>query len=165
MSLVELLYDTFVKKIQVINVPEFIEYDHGKVEDILQNQLGWRYYGGHHHESIYTEFFQSYYLPVKFNIDKRKLEYSALIRSGQMTREDALREVQEPYPLNKKIVEYAISKLDLTEAEFQEIMESPPKSFENYPNYYPIIKICKTPVKWACNLNLLPYVFYEKYLG
>lgn len=165
MSLSELLYYTFVKKIQVINVPEFIEYKHDEVGDILENQLGWTYYGGHHHESVYTEFFQSYYLPTKFNIDKRKLEYSALIRSGQMTRDDALREVQQDYPFNKKIVEYTISKLGLTEEEFAAIMEAPPKSFEDYPSYYPVIKAFKAPIKWACNLNLLPHIFYEKYFA
>lgn len=165
MSLSELLYYTFVKKIQVINVPEFIEYKHDEVGDILENQLGWTYYGGHHHESVYTEFFQSYYLPTKFNIDKRKLEYSALIRSGQMTRDDALREVQEDYPFNKKIVEYTINKLGLTDEEFAAIMQAPRKSFEDYPSYYPIIKACKAPIRWACNLNLLPHIFYEKYFA
>lgn len=165
MSLSELLYYTFIKKIKVINVPEFIEYEHAKVGDVLKHHLGWRYYGGHHHESTYTEFFQSYYLPKKFNIDKRKLEYSALIRSGQMKREDALNEIHEPYPYNKQIIDYTIRKLGFTEVEFEQIMESEPKSFLDYPSYYPIIKACKIPIKTACNLNLLPHIFYEKYLG
>jgi N-acetyl sugar amidotransferase len=114
MSLSELLYYTFVKRIRMIDVPEFIEYRHSVVGDILKNKLGWNYYGGHHHENVYTEFFQSYYLPKKFGIDKRKLEYSALVRSGQMKREDALKEVQQPYPYNSEIIDYTLSKLGLT---------------------------------------------------
>ena len=165
MSLSELLYYTFVKRIRMIDIPEFIEYKHSVVEDVLTNKLGWKYYGGHHHENVYTEFFQSYYLPKKFGIDKRKLEYSALIRSDQMKREDALKELQQPYPFNSEIIEYTLSKLGLTKEDFQKIMESPRKSFKDYPSYYPIIKATRYPIKVACSLHLLPPVFYEKYLG
>ena len=35
------------------------------------NELGWRDYGGKHYESIFTRFFQGYYLPTKFGYDKR----------------------------------------------------------------------------------------------
>lgn len=165
MSLTDLLYYTFVKRIQVINVPEYIEYEHEKVGRILESQVGWKYYGGHHHESLYTVFFQSYYLPQKFDIDKRKLEYSALIRSGQMTRKSALEEIKTPYPYDKEIVDYTISKLGLSKEEFNEIMAAKPRSFKDYPSYYPIIKSCGYPIKLACNLNLLPPIFYEKYFA
>lgn len=165
MSMSQLLYYTFIKHIRMIDVPEFIEYKHSEVNDVLTNKLGWKYYGGHHHESVYTEFFQSYYLPKKFGIDKRKLEYSALIRSGQMKREDALKEIENPYPFNSEIVDYTLSKLGLTKEEFRQIMEAPRKSFKDYPTYYPIMQLGRYPIKVACSLHILPPVFYEKYLG
>jgi N-acetyl sugar amidotransferase len=165
MSMSELLYYTLIKRIQVINVPEFIPYEHEKVNQVLKKELGWQYYGGHHHESVYTEFFQSYYLPKKFNIDKRKLEFSALIRSGQMKREVALQELKTPYQYNPEIVDYAVNKLGLSQEAFRQIMEEPPKSFTDYPSYYSTIRVLRSPIKLACNLNLLPHVFYEKYLG
>jgi len=165
MSLTQLLYYTFIRRIQVINVPEFIEYEHETVNRVLEEELGWRYYGGHHHESVYTEFFQSFLLPTKFGIDKRKLEYSALIRSGQMDRAQALAAVQTPYAYNKEIVEYTIAKLGLSNEEFEAIMRAPVKTFEDYPSYYSLIRASRIPIKIACNLNLLPHVFYEKYLG
>lgn len=165
MSMSRLLYYTLVRGIRMIDVPEFIEYKHSEVNEVLANKLGWKYYGGHHHESVYTEFFQSYYLPKKFGIDKRKLEYSALIRSGQMKREDALRELEKPYPFNSEIVDYTLSKLGLSKEEFQKIMDAPRKSFRDYPSYYPLMKLGRYPIKVACSLHLLPPVFYEKYLG
>jgi N-acetyl sugar amidotransferase len=164
-SLTELLYYTFVKQIKFIHVPEFVEYKQSDVDRVLTEECGWKYYGGHHHESVYTNFFQSCYLPMKFGIDKRRLEYSALIRSGQMRREDAMRELEKPYPYDKKIVQYTISKLGLSQKEFDEIMATPPKSFHDYPTYYPIIKAAAMPIKIACTLNVLPPVFYEKFLG
>ncbi len=165
MSMSQLLNYTFIKHIRMIDVPEFIEYKHSEVNDVLTNKLGWKYYGGHHHESVYTEFFQSYYLPKKFGIDKRKLEYSALIRSGQMKREDAIKEIEKPYPFNSEIVDYTLSKLGLTKEEFRQIMEAPRKSFKDYPTYYPLMQLSRYPIKVACSLHLLPPVFYEKYLG
>jgi len=165
MSLSELLYFTFIKRIRMIDVPEFIEYNQVIVDDVLKNKLGWNYYGGHHHENVYTEFFQSYYLPKKFGIDKRKLEYSALVRSGQMKREDALKTVQQQYPFNSEIIDYTLSKLGLSKEEFRKIMEAPCKSFRDYPSYYPIIRTARYPIKVACSLHILPPVFYEKFLG
>lgn len=165
MGMSQLIYNTLVAKIRVINIPEFVEYEHDHVNAVLEEKLDWTYYGGHHHESIYTEFFQSYYLPQKFGIDKRKLEFSALIRSGQMTREEALDIISQPYPYKEENVKYTLSKLGLTREEFQEIMDNPIKGFKDYPSYYNRIRMMRWPIKKACDLGLLPHVFHEKYLG
>ena len=120
---------------------EFIDYRKKEVDDILSNELGWQYYGGHHHENLYTRFFQSYYLPTKFNIDKRKVELSALIRSGQISRENALEEIESSkYEYDTKTLTYAINKLGLSEAEFNEIMNLPVKSHDDYSTYLPLIR-------------------------
>jgi N-acetyl sugar amidotransferase len=165
MTLHQLLDYTFLKRIKFIHVPEYIPYDHQEVDRVLKEELGWQYYGGHHHESVYTNFFQSYFLPKKFHIDKRRLEYSALIRSGQMARGDVIKELSTPYPYEKELVDYTISKLGLTHEEFNRIMAEKPKTFHDYPTYYPIIKAMSIPIQIACKLDILPSVFYEKYLG
>jgi N-acetyl sugar amidotransferase len=165
MSMSQLIFYTLVKRINFIHVPEFIEYEHEKVNKVLTEELKWQYYGGHHHESTYTEFIQSYLLPKKFNIDKRKLEFSALIRSGQMKREDALEEMKKPYPYREEIIPYVRNKLGLSLEEFDKIIATPPKSFRDYPSYYPVIRMAKYPIYIACKLDLLPQVFYEKYIN
>jgi N-acetyl sugar amidotransferase len=163
MSLLEFLYLILVKKIREIRLLEYVEYDQKKVSQMIKDELKWEYYGGHHHDNYYTHFFQSYYLPVKFNIDKRKNEFSALIRSGQISREQALEELKTPYPVDKEIVKYAISKLDFTENEFQKIMSSPNKTFHDFKNLLGLIKALKLPVKLAAKSNLVPKILYEKY--
>jgi hypothetical protein len=136
------------------------------VKGLLKKELDWECYGGHHHESIYTRFFQSYLLPQKFNIDKRKTELSAMIRSGQINREKALLEIESaPYPYDQEIVEYTINKLNLTKDEFEAIFNLPIRSFRDYPTYYPLMKIMRGPVKIACKMNILPKLLYLKYLG
>jgi N-acetyl sugar amidotransferase len=163
MSLFEFLYYVFIKKIKEIRLLEYIEYDQKKVSGLIKSELNWKYYGGHHHDNTYTHFFQSYYLPLKFNIDKRKNEFSALIRSGQITREQALEELKSPYPIDHEIVKYAITKLDFTEGEFEEIMNAPNKSFHDFKNFLGLIKALKLPIKIAAKGNLVPKILYEKY--
>lgn len=163
-SLPELLYHLFVKGIKETRLMVYKEYDQKEVDKVLSDELDWKYYGGHHHESVYTHFFQSYILPRKFNIDKRKTEYSALVRYGQMSREDALKKIRSnPYPEDLEIVDYCIKKLGITREEFDDIMGKPPKSFKDYPTYYPLIQSMKLPIKVACDLHLLPNIVYLKY--
>jgi N-acetyl sugar amidotransferase len=163
MSLLEFLFYILIKRIKEIRLLEYIEYDQRKVSDLIENELDWKYYGGHHHDNIYTHFFQSYYLPVKFNIDKRKNEYSALIRSGQITREEALDRLKSPYPVDNEIIKYAISKLDFSQAEFEKIMKAPNRTFHEFRNYLGLIKALKLPVKIASKTNMVPKILYEKY--
>jgi len=165
-SLSKLVYYTLIKGIKYVPLLQYFDYRQKEAGEIISKEVGWKYYGGHHHESIYTHFFQSYLLPTKFNIDKRKLEYSALIRSGQMERDAAMKEIEEnPYPYDKEIVEYTIAKLGFTDEEFQEILNARQRTFREYPSYYNIIKASRIPIKLACDLNILPRIFYEKYLG
>jgi len=164
MSLLKLQYFIWVKGIREFRLMEFIDYNKKNVDAILKQELDWEYYGGHHHENHYTKFFQSYYLPQKFNIDKRKTELSALIRSGQITRIDALNEINSgEYKFEEKNIEYAINKLGLSAQQWDEIMKQPLKSHNHYKTLLPLIKLFKLPIKLAVKMKILPYILYLKY--
>jgi N-acetyl sugar amidotransferase len=166
MTFVKLQYYIWIKKIREIRLMEFIDYRKTEVDAILEKEMNWEYYGGHHHENLYTRFFQSYYLPVKFNIDKRKTELSALVRSGQISRESALAELSHSeYVHDEKTVLYTISKLGLTREEFEEIMNLPVKSHDDYPTYLPLMRLLRYPVKIAARYKLIPQILYLKYTG
>lgn len=163
-TLSDLFYYTFIKPIKVIPVLNYLSYAKKEAGEILAKELGWRYYGGHHHESIYTRFFQSYYLPKKFNIDKRKRELSARVRVGKIKREKALKKIKDkPYEFEKEIVDYVISKLGLTKKEFSKILSAKNKTFRDYPTYYPLMKVLKEPIKIAYRLNIIPKLLYLKF--
>lgn len=122
-------------RIDILNYLDYVKRDAKK---LLKEKLCWKDYGGKHYESIYTRFYQGYILYRKFGYDKRKGHFSSLICSGEMTREEALRELKnEPYPLEmqKEDKDYVIKKLCLTEKEFEEIMHLPNKSYWDYPSY------------------------------
>jgi N-acetyl sugar amidotransferase len=130
---------TYIKRIKSVSILNYIKYDKSEAMNILQNELGWVYYGGKHYESIYTRFYQGYILPHKFNIDKRRIHLSDLIKSGQMTREQALLDIQElgyDEEMKKEDMIFALKKLEMSEEEFDKLMKLPIKSFWNYPNNY-----------------------------
>jgi N-acetyl sugar amidotransferase len=140
-SLLKLAYYVFFKKIRIVSILNYVDYNKADAMRVLQDELGWMYYGGKHYESIYTRFFQTFILPRKFNIDKRKAHYSNLICSGQITRDQAIKMMREPaYPENLLLEDqtYVIKKLQITEQEFDEIMNTPTLTFESYRTSYSI---------------------------
>lgn len=121
-----------------VDLLNYVDYVKKDAIQILEDELGWEYYGGKHYESIYTRFFQGYILPKKFGFDKRRGHLSSLICSGEITRNDALKEMEnEPYPLDlqEKDRIYVIKKLGISEEEFESIMNLPPKKIIDYPSY------------------------------
>jgi N-acetyl sugar amidotransferase len=145
-SLLRLFRYVFVSRIRLVPILNYVAYDKHAAMKILQEKLGWTYYGGKHYESIYTRFFQAYILPRKFTIDKRKAHYSSLICSGQMTREQALRLMQEPvYPerLLQEDLQYSVKKLGMTHEQFDAIMAAPTKLFLDYRTSDGVFELAK----------------------
>jgi N-acetyl sugar amidotransferase len=152
--------------IKYIRLLYYIPYDERVVLDTLQNDLDWSNYGGKHFESTYTTFYQSYILTRKFNIDKRKIHYSALIRSGQLSREKAIEKLQEdPFKGGIEMIDYNIKKLGLTEKEFDDIMKMEIKSFKDYPSYYTFIKKLEPLIRIGIKMHLIPEVIKHKYFA
>ena len=120
-----------------ITVLNYIGYRRESAKVLIERELGWRDYGGKHYESVFTEFYQSYYLPVKFGFDKRKAHLSGLIMNGELSRESALKELeQEPFEAQrvKELERYVIKKLGFSSEEWQEVMSSPTQPHDSYPN-------------------------------
>lgn len=138
--------------VEFVNYLNWVPYIKDDVKKILIEKLGWRDYGGKHYESVWTRFYQGYILPVKFKVDKRKAHLSSLICSGQITREDALKELKNPpydAELLKVDMEFVLKKLGLTQKEFDNIMQLPVRDHREFDtegsffNYYPFLKPLK----------------------
>ena len=137
LSTINYVYYLLIKGIRWIPILNYVPYIKSDAKELLMNELGWRDYGGKHYESVFTRFFHAYYLPEKFGYDLRKPYLSALICSGQITRNEALEEIVKP-PATKDLIdqdrEYVIKKLGLSVEEFNQIMKAPNKTYKDYPN-------------------------------
>lgn len=111
-----------------ISILNSVNYRKDEVVEFLKREYGWQDYGGKHHESIFTKFYQAYYLPHKFGIDKRLCHYSVLIRNGELTRQQALDKVAAPVYSEQELqrdFKYVAEKLDFTVEEFEQIIAAP----------------------------------------
>jgi N-acetyl sugar amidotransferase len=142
-SLPGCVYAVIVKRIRIVAVLNYIDYHKAEAKERITKEFGWRDYGGKHYESIYTRFFQGYILPVKFGYDKRRVHLSNLICSGELTREEALEEMEREAYAPDRLAEdrtFVIKKLGLTEPEFEAIMGASPKMHIDYPCHYQIFE-------------------------
>jgi N-acetyl sugar amidotransferase len=137
LSLARLGWYTFVRGIRQIPILNYVEYSKSDVTTLLERELSWRPYAFKHGESLFTRFFQRYYLPSKFGFDKRKPHLANLILSGQMTREEALQEMNAPLYYPEDLVQdksYVAKKLGLTSADLEQLLQLPPRADNDYPN-------------------------------
>lgn len=166
MSMSKYMYYSLFKKINQIRILYYYHYNEKEVLRVLEEELGWKNYGDKHHESKYTAFFQAYILTRKFNIDKRKLHYSAKVRNGQLTREQAIDVIKkDPYSGGMESLDYCLKKLDLSYEDFDKIMNENPKSFLNYNSYYSLVQTFKTPISWGNKMGIVPDTVYKKYFS
>lgn len=131
------VYYPIVRKIKEVRLLNYVPYNRAEAKRILADRYGWQDYGLKHYESVLTRFFQGYYLPTKFGIDKRKAHLSSLILSGQITREEALEELKKPPYPSKEMLErdkaYIAEKLGLSLEEWEEILALPPRDHREFP--------------------------------
>jgi N-acetyl sugar amidotransferase len=145
-SLFDLAWFNGIRGIRTVSILNYLDYQKSEAMRLLQDQLGWVYYGGKHYESVYTRFWQGYVLPRKFGIDKRVAHLSDLINAGQMTRSQALEEIKAaPYPaeLAEQDRVYVIKKLAIGETEFERLMALPRRTFRDFPNNFERIERLK----------------------
>jgi hypothetical protein len=122
----------------------------------LEQKIGWRAYGLKHGESIFTKFFQNYYLPTKFGYDKRRPHFSSLVVSGQLSREEALNKLAEPLYSPNELEEdtsYLCKKLGLSRNDFNQFLDAKKHSHLEYPNWTSRQNIIKKIQKLAVRMT------------
>jgi N-acetyl sugar amidotransferase len=129
------VYLRYIKKIRVVTPLNYVPYLKQDAMRLLQEKFGWQPYPQKHFESRFTRFYESYWLPTKFGYDTRKVQFSSLILTGQMTRGEALEKLSRPAYDEVTIEQdfsYVATKLGVTVQELQGYMDSPNKSFHDY---------------------------------
>jgi N-acetyl sugar amidotransferase len=130
-------YFKFVKGIRIIYLLNYVAYNNKTAVQFLKNEIDWKDYGGKHHESHFTKFIQSYLLPKKFNIDYRRARLSSLICMNEISREEALNELEKPLYNEQEVAsqkQYIAKKIGISIEEIQEIVDLPGKYYYMYPN-------------------------------
>lgn len=123
---------------------DYVVYDKAEAEELLHEKFGWTKYANKHYENVFTRFFEGYYLPHKFGYDTRKNVLSNEILVGTMTRDEALKILEQP-PYDPEQAEldkaYVAKKLGISTEEFDEIINQPNKTPADYKNSIWMLKV------------------------
>lgn len=129
------VYLRYIRGIRVVKPLNYIPYVKEKAVQLLVDEFGWQPYPQKHFESRFTKFYEGFWLPRKFGYDTRKVQYSSLILTKQMTREEALEKLSKP-PFDedtaKQEFEYVAKKLGITVDELQGCLDGPNRSYKDY---------------------------------
>ena len=129
------IYLPYFRRIKTIRPLDYIPYIKKDAMSLLVNKFGYQEYPQKHFESRFTRFYESYWLPKRFGYDTRKVQYSSLIVTNQMTSDEALNKLNElPYDKEsiKNDFEYVSNKLSISVEQLQQYMEMPKKTYKDY---------------------------------
>ena len=138
------IYLPIVKGLTVLKLLNYVTYDKNLAMKTLINKYGWQPYPQKHFESRFTRFYESYWLPMRFGYDVRRVQFSSMILTGQMTRNDALEKLKQPSYDESTIsydTEYIANKLGVTVSELNSYMVLPKRSYRNYKSHWLLYNI------------------------
>lgn len=148
------LYMQYIKGVKLVKLLTFFPYNKDDAKALLQKEYGWKPYPQKHFESRFTKFFESYWLPERFGFDPRRVQFSSLILAGQMTREEALRELEQKAYNSETIQDdfkYVATKLGITVDELQGYFNMPLRFYWDYKNREKVMSLL---FGWAKKLHI-----------
>lgn len=138
------VYLPYLRGIKTYRPLDYMTYNKEEATQFLVDNYGFQRYAQKHFESRFTKFYEAYWLPEKFGYDTRKVQYSSLILTGQMTREEALDQLKKPAYDPETIdedFEYIANKLGVSVKELRGYFDAPNKTFRDYKNQQSIYDI------------------------
>lgn len=137
-------YLRYIKGVTVVKPLNYLPYIKADAIKILEEEYGWKSYPQKHFESRFTKFFEGYWLPERFGFDTRRVQFSSLILTGQMTREEALEKLSKP-PYDLETIgdefNYIAKKLQISPEELNSYFTMPKKFYWDYKNQENLFKI------------------------
>ena len=141
------LYLPFVRGIKLHRILDYMEYNKEEATKFLVNNYGYQEYPQKHFESRFTRFYESYWLPERFGFDTRRVQFSSLILTNQMSRDEAIEILKQPSYDKENIkheFEYISSKLDMSIDELKDCINMPLKTYKDFKSQDYIYKIGAT---------------------
>jgi hypothetical protein len=148
---------------QFIRPLYWLDYDKEKVKRFLADEYGWQWYGGHHLENRITSWVHQYFWPRRWGIDGRLLGHCALIRSSQITKEQARKELEIAPNCTLDHLEYVQKRFGWSDSELSAVMNAPKKTMADYPNYKRTFERLEPHFKTLADSGKIPRSFYMRY--
>lgn len=131
------VYLRYLRGVRVVKPLNYLPYTKEMASKKLAETYGWQPYPQKHFESRFTRFYEGYWLPTRFGYDTRRVQFSSLILTGQMTREQAIELLKKPAFDPATIdedFEYIATKLRISVEELRGYHQMPLRSYRDYKN-------------------------------
>ena len=131
------VYLPYVRGIKVLRPLNNLPYVKADAMRLLTEKFGWQAYPQKHFESRYTKFVEGWWWPTRFGFDVRRVQYSALILTKQMTRAEAIEKLRTPVYDDQMLArdfEYVATKLGIPTQELWHYHDMPRKTHRDYRN-------------------------------
>jgi N-acetyl sugar amidotransferase len=138
------IYLRYIRGVKVVKMLNYRPYVKAEALKMLEKEYGWKPYPQKHFESRFTKFYEGYWLPERFGFDTRRVQYSSLILTGQMKREEAIEKLKKPAYDPTTIEDefnYISTKLGITPEELKHYFTMPKKFYWDYKNQVSIFKL------------------------
>lgn len=136
--------DRLFRKINWVPFLDYLDYGRAIAISELEEKVNFRSYPYKHYESIFTRFYQGYILPEKFGVDKRRVHLSTLVIAGEMTREQALADLDhKAYPTAKDReadMAYFLKKMKWSTGKMETYMARAPRKHDEFPTDKKIVQ-------------------------
>lgn len=145
------IYLRYIKGVKVVKPLNYVPYIKKDAIALLEKEYGWKSYPQKHFESRFTKFYEGYWLPERFGFDTRRVQFSSLILTGQMTRNEALEQLKKPAYDPATIDEefnYIATKLGITPEELRSYFNMPKKYYWDYKNQQNIFRAGAKVLNW-----------------
>ena len=153
-----------LKGIKRIRLLYYIDYRKEEVKKFLFEKYGWTWYHGHHKESVITDFVKNYWTYERYGIDKRITEYSGLVRSGHIDKENAREILAEKPSIYDKVMQEVKKKLDLSDDDIHKYLyKTDKKTYKDFKSYKKWFEKLRLFFWIMLKLNRIPKSFYTKY--
>ena len=141
----------YIRGINVVKILNFMPYFKEEAITMLEKEYGWKQYSQKHFESRFTRFLEGYWLPERFGFDPRRVMFSSLILTGQMSRDVALEKLKKPAydPISiGEEFKYIATKLGITVAQLEFYFQMPKKYYWDYANQKNIFRLGAKVLNW-----------------
>ena len=122
------LYLPYVLGVKTVKPLNLVPFTRAEMIVTLSREYGYEPYGQKHFEDLITKFLEGWWSPTRFGHDIRRAQLSSLVVTGQMTRDEALKILEQP-PLTEEeshelFVEVA-RRLEISEDELMAFHDMP----------------------------------------
>jgi len=165
-GMLRVFYMTFIKRVRVVFLAEYVDWNEGKIAETLKEQYGWIDYGnGAPHFDCVADPAVNYFMNQRLGVSKVVEKLSQLVRCGRLTREQALRElarqdtVEEPTDSVREICR----RLDVTRHDLKPLLAGTALDYHHFRTYSRLFEKFRWVFWVTSKLGFTSESLYQKY--